>query len=107
VPACHEPHFLAATSNVAYGAIIALAFCTGIAISPCFEDSDPMGIVELGTLDSQPSSCCDRVAPSSVYHDPACEGYRTAGAIGNAIFLSCEKRRFVEAAKLMGCESGG
>jgi hypothetical protein len=74
-----------ATHNIAYGAIIALAFCTGMETSPWVEEADPMGVVEVGTLDSQLSSSCERVAPSSVYHDPACEGWRVAGAIECAV----------------------
>ena len=77
--------YLAKVFNTAYGAIIALAFCTGTKTSPSFEDVDPMGVVELGTWDSQPSSCLSRVAPSPVYHDPACEASRVAGAIGNRL----------------------
>lgn len=56
-----------------------------------------MGVVELGTLDSQLSSCCERVAPSSVYHDPAWEGWRTAGAIGAEFVVNRKKVWYMEA----------
>lgn len=85
--------FSVRTLNIAYGAIIALAFCTGIDVTPCFEDADPMGVVELGTFDSQPSSCCERLAPSSVYHDPACEGSRIAEAMESEAPVSRENGR--------------
>jgi hypothetical protein len=42
---------------VAHGAMIARAFGVGIETSPCCEDAEPMGVVELGTASSQPSSC--------------------------------------------------
>jgi hypothetical protein len=42
---------------IAHGAMIARAFGVGMETSPCCEDAEPMGVVELGTASSQPSSC--------------------------------------------------
>jgi hypothetical protein len=61
---------------VAHGAMMARAFGVGIVMLPCCEDVVPMGVVELGTSSSQPSSCCESCLPLSVYQEPACEGLR-------------------------------
>jgi hypothetical protein len=60
----------------AHGAMIARAFGVGMEISPCCDDAEPMGVVELGTASSQPSSWRESCWPLSVYHEPACEGLR-------------------------------
>lgn len=51
--------------------MIARAFGVGTVTSPSFEDAEPTGVIELGTSDSQPSSCCERSGPLFVYHEPA------------------------------------
>jgi hypothetical protein len=56
--------------------MIARASGVGIATSPSCEDAVPMGVVELGTACSQPSSCCESWLPLAVYHEPACEAAR-------------------------------
>jgi hypothetical protein len=61
--------------------MMARAFDVGIDTAPPCEDAVPIGVVELGTWASQWSSCWDSVAPSSVYHEPACVGSRTLGAM--------------------------
>jgi hypothetical protein len=62
--------------SVAHGAIIARALGVGMETSPCCEDVEPIGVVELGTASSQPSSCCESCLPLSVYHEPAWLGLR-------------------------------
>jgi hypothetical protein len=61
---------------VAHGAIIARAFGVGMETSPCCEDAEPIGVVELGTASSQPSSCPESCWPLSVYQEPAWDGLR-------------------------------
>jgi hypothetical protein len=75
------PVFMSLSSSLyvfveAHGAMIARAFGVGIATSPCCEDVEPMGVVELGTASSQPSSCWESCWPLAVYHEPAWEGRR-------------------------------
>jgi hypothetical protein len=98
MPACHEPLISSLVHDIAYGAMIALALSVGIVTDPCCEDADPIGVVELGTLASHPSSCRDSVGPSSVYQDPACEGWRMVGAMRietqGVKYLNCVKALF-------------
>ena len=56
--------------------MMARAFGVGIETWPCCEEAEPMGVVELGTASSQPSSCCERSCPLSVYQEPACVALR-------------------------------
>lgn len=93
MPADHERCDHNESPQTPYGAIIALAFCVGNDTSPSFEDVEPMGVVEVGTWDSQPSSCWSRVAPLPVYHDPACEASRVAGAIEIGAFVGLEESK--------------
>lgn len=58
--------------------MIARALGVGIVTWPCWDDAEPIGVVELGTAASQPSSCCDRSCPLSVYQEPAWVGLRVA-----------------------------
>jgi hypothetical protein len=51
--------------------MMARAFSVGIETSPSCEDAEPMGVVDLGTASSQPSSCCESSCPLSVYQEPA------------------------------------
>jgi hypothetical protein len=74
---------------------MARAFGVGIETSPCCEDAVPMGVVELGTSSSQPSSCCESCLPLSVYQEPACEGLRVTMVCLEV--LSREKRRLKDA----------
>lgn len=55
---------------------MARAFGVGIETSPCCEDAVPIGVVELGTASSQPSSCFESCWLLSVYQEPACEDLR-------------------------------
>lgn len=55
---------------------MARAFGVGIETSPCCDEAVPMGVVELGTASSQPSSCLESCWRLSVYQEPACEGLR-------------------------------
>lgn len=43
----------------------------GMDTGPSCEDTVPMGVVELGTSASQPSSCSDSWVGLDVYQDPA------------------------------------
>jgi hypothetical protein len=61
---------------ISHGAIIARAFGVGIETSPCCDEAVPMGVVELGTASSQPSSCLESCCLLSVYQEPACEALR-------------------------------
>lgn len=61
---------------MAYGAMMALAPDTGIDTCPCCEDVVPMGLVELGTSASHPSSSCESTSPSAEYQVPACVALR-------------------------------
>lgn len=65
--------------------MIARAFGVGIDTAPPCEDSVPIGVVELGTWESQRSSSRESTASSSVYQDPAWVGWRTVGAMGAAV----------------------
>lgn len=58
-------------SSKSYGPMIARACGVGTEISPSFEDAVPIGVMELGTSASQPSSCCESSGPLSVYQEPA------------------------------------
>lgn len=51
--------------------MIARAFEVGTETSPAWEEAVPMGVIELGTSASQPSSCCESTGPLSVYQEPA------------------------------------
>jgi hypothetical protein len=64
-------HDLRTCLQVSYGPMIARAFCVGTDTSPAWEEAVPIGVIELGTSASQPSSCCESVGPLSVYHEPA------------------------------------
>jgi hypothetical protein len=55
---------------------MARALRAGIVTFPCCDEVAPMGVVELGTAASQPSSCCERSWPLSEYQDPAWDGLR-------------------------------
>lgn len=67
---------------------MARAFEVGIETFPC-EEAETIGLVLPGTASSQPSSCRERTAPSSVYHEPACEGLRVT-------MLAVEGRKMTE-----------
>ena len=71
--------------QVAYGAMMALAFDVGIETEPCFDEAEPIGVVELGTAASQSSSSWESREPSSVYHEPAWIALRVTilGLFGN------------------------
>ena len=64
--------------RIAYGAIIARALGVGIETSPCWDEAVPIGVVVSGTWASQPSSCCESLAPLLSYHEPAWEASRIA-----------------------------
>jgi hypothetical protein len=81
--------------TVAYGAMMARALGVGIATSPCCDEVAPMGVVELGTAASQPSSCCDKTWPLSEYQEPAWLDLRVtmlamgcSGGVGGALLVA-------------------
>lgn len=76
---------------------MARALGVGIETWPFCDEAEPIGVVEAGTAPSQPSSCCERSWPLSVYQEPAWEALRVTMVV----------RRRMHSGRGCGCCYGG